>query len=263
MSKLYGLIGYPLSHSFSKKYFTEKFEREAIAGCEYNLYPLDTIGQFSQLISSNPLLSGLNVTIPYKESIIPFVDELDETAKAVGAVNCIKITTPESKIQNPKSTHLTGYNTDVVGFRKSIKPFLEQQHERALILGTGGASKAVAFVLKEIGIDCYFVTRDKQNANVAAAYSDKLFTYDELNDYIINAFKLIVNTTPVGMFPNINDCPPLPYQFLQSSHLLYDLVYNPVETEFLKQGRLKGTATVNGLSMLHLQAEEAWKIWNS
>lgn len=263
MQHQYGLIGFPLSHSFSKKYFTEKFEREAITGCEYNLYPLETLEELPQLITSNPSLYGLNVTIPYKESIIPFLDELDETAKAVGAVNCIRITPPHSQIANRKSQILTGYNTDVVGFRKSIKPFLEQQHERALILGTGGASKAVAYVLKEIGIDCYFVTRDKQNANVPPSYSDKLFTYDELNEYIINAFKLIVNTTPVGMYPNSSECPSLPYQFLQSTHLLYDLVYNPVETEFLKQGKMKGTATVNGLSMLHLQAEEAWRIWNS
>lgn len=263
MSASYGLIGYPLSHSFSKNYFTEKFKKEGITSADYQLYPLENIHQLPQLIAEKPALYGLNVTIPYKESVIPFLDELDETAKAVGAVNCIKITVPESKIQNLGSKHLKGYNTDVTGFRQSIKPFLELQHERALILGTGGASKAVAYVLHEIGIDCYFVTRDKQNANVPPQYSDKLFTYEELNEYIINAFKLIVNTTPVGMYPNTDACPALPYQFLQSSHLLYDLVYNPIETAFLKQGKSKGAATVNGLSMLHLQAEEAWRIWNS
>jgi shikimate dehydrogenase len=256
MVKHYGLIGYPLSHSFSKKYFTEKFEKDNITDCEYHLYPIENISKLPQLIAENTQLCGLNVTIPYKESVIPFLDELDETAKAVGAVNCIKIV-------NPSSSHiLKGYNTDIFGFRQSIKPFLEIQHERALILGTGGASKAVAFVLKEIGIDCYFVTRDKQKATVPPLYADKLFTYEELNEYIINAFKLIINTSPVGMYPNANEAPPIPYQFLQFSHLLYDLVYNPIETEFLKQGKLKGTAVVNGLSMLHLQAEEAWRIWN-
>ena len=260
MSASYGLIGYPLSHSFSKQYFTEKFEKEGISGCEYNLYPLEDIRSLPKLITENPGLKGLNVTIPHKESVLSFLDELDETAKAVGAVNCIKIT---SQILNPGSKNLKGYNTDVAGFRQSIKPFLEIQHERALIIGTGGAAKAVAYVLKDIGIDCYFVTRDKHGAKVSSYYSDKLFTYNELNEYIINAFKLIVNTTPVGMYPNVDGCPALPYQFLQPSHLLYDLVYNPIETEFLKQGKLKGTATVNGLSMLHLQAEEAWRIWNS
>lgn len=263
MSALYGLIGYPLSHSFSKRYFSEKFIKEGISGCEYNLYPLEDVNQLPQLIAEQTGLLGLNVTIPYKESVIPFLDELDETAKAVGAVNCIKIIRSGSHISHLISHISKGHNTDIIGFRQSIKPFLEIQHERALILGTGGASKAVAYVLKEIGIDCYFVTGDKQNARVSQSYSNRLFTYDELNEYIINAFKLIVNTTPVGMYPNISDCPSLPYQFLQSSHLLYDLVYNPTETEFLKQGKSKGTATVNGLSMLHLQAEEAWRIWNS
>lgn len=265
MNKTYGLIGYPLSHSFSKKYFTEKFEKEHIRDCEYNLYPIEDIGQFPKLIENNPSISGLNVTIPYKESVIPFLDELDETAKAVGAVNCIKIVTPDSKIQNPKSQILIGYNTDVFGFRQSIKPFLEIQHERALILGTGGASKAVAYVLKEIGIECFFVSRckeqDKRIKNQAPGA--KTFLYEELTDYIISSFKLIVNTTPVGMYPNINVAPEIPYQSLLPSHLLYDLVYNPTETEFLKRGKLQGASTVNGLSMLHQQAEEAWRIWNT
>lgn len=264
MNKTYGLIGSPLSHSFSKKYFSEKFVKENINDCEYNLYPIDNINQLPQLITDNPSLCGLNVTIPYKESVIPYLDELDETAKAVGAVNCIKIVTPKSKIQNPKSQILIGYNTDVFGFRQSIKPFLEIQHERALILGTGGASKAVAHVLKEIGIECFFVSRSKeQDTRIKNQDSGaKIFLYEELTDYIISAFKLIVNTTPVGMFPHINERPNLPYQFITSSHLLYDLVYNPTETEFLKRGKLQGASTVNGLSMLHQQAEEAWRIWN-
>ncbi len=257
MMKQYGLIGYPLSHSFSKKYFTEKFEKENIKDSEYNLFPIENINLLPQLIADNPSLCGLNVTIPYKESVIPFLNELDETAKAVGAVNCIKILKSDSAIHNPQSAILKGYNTDVYGFRQSIKPFLEIQHERALILGTGGASKAVAFVLKEIGIDCYFVSRTKNQES-----NDKIFTYDELNENIINAFKLIVNTSPVGTFPNINDAPAIPYNFISPSHLLYDLVYNPPETEFLKRGKAQGAATVNGLSMLQQQAEEAWNVWN-
>lgn len=260
MSKLYGLIGFPLSHSFSKKYFSEKFVKENSIDCEYTLYPIEDIKQLPQLISDNPALCGLNVTIPYKESVIPYLDELDETAKAVGAVNCIKILRDEVK-----APRLIGYNTDVFGFRQSIKPFLEIQHERALILGTGGASKAVAYVLKEIGIECFFVSRHKEQEarNKTQDSGTKTFLYEELNGNMINAFKLIVNTTPVGMFPHINELPNLPYQFITSLHLLYDLVYNPTETEFLKRGKLQGASTVNGLSMLHQQAEEAWRIWNT
>jgi shikimate dehydrogenase len=260
MNRTFGLIGYPLSHSFSKKYFTEKFEKNNIIDCEYNLYPIERINALPQLIAHTPTLSGLNVTIPYKESVIPFLDELDETAKAISAVNCIKIVSGNEyqvssiKYQVPR---LIGYNTDVYGFRQSIKPFLEMHHERALILGTGGAAKAVEYVLKEIGIDCYFVSRTKNQQS-----SSKLFLYEELNEYIINAFKLIVNTTPIGMYPHINEAPQLPYNYITSSHLLYDLVYNPIETEFLKHGKLQGASVVNGLSMLHQQAEEAWRIWN-
>ncbi|MCE3279117.1 MAG: shikimate dehydrogenase [Bacteroidetes bacterium] len=263
MKNKYGLIGYPLSHSFSKSYFNEKFEKENITDCEYELFPIKKIEELNSLIQAQPALKGLNVTIPYKETVIPFLDELDETAKAVGAVNCIKIENHDSqkdsklsKSNFPNQT-LKGYNTDVFGFRQSIKPFLETQHERALILGTGGASKAVHHVLKEIGIDCYFVTRDKTTSE-----NEKIFEYSELNEYMIAAFKLIVNTTPLGMFPDVNTSPEIPYQYITSSHLLYDLIYNPSETEFLKQGKAKGASTVNGLSMLKQQAEEAWRIWN-
>ena len=249
--KKYGLIGYPLSHSFSQKYFTEKFEKEQLTEHVYEVYPIEKITELPQLIKDNPELCGLSVTIPYKESVIPFLDELDETAKAVGAVNCIKITVDGSN--KPK---LTGYNTDIFGFRQSIKPFLETQHERALILGTGGAAKAVKHVLKEIGIDCFFATRNKPG-NTA----NNIFTYEELNGNMIMAFKLIVNATPVGMFPDVDASPEIPYQYIAPGHLLYDLVYNPPETAFLKKGKEKGAATVNGLSMLHQQAEEAWRIW--
>ncbi|MGZ4118699.1 MAG: shikimate dehydrogenase family protein [Bacteroidia bacterium] len=265
MQKLYGLIGYPLTHSFSKKYFTEKFEKENIADSTYELFPIVSIDLLPQLIKDNPNLRGLNVTIPYKESVIPFLDELDETAKIVGAVNCIKMEPglPAGQTGNKdQKSRLTGFNTDVFGFRQSIKPFLENHHERALIMGTGGASKAVEFVLKEIGIDCYFVSRDKNEVSGIRYQDKKIFSYDELNEYVLNAFKLIVNTTPVGMFPNINEAPQLPYDLISPSHLLYDLVYNPAETEFLKRGKEKGALIVNGLSMLHQQAEEAWRIWN-
>ena len=202
-------------------------------------------------------LRGLNVTIPYKESVIPFLDELDETAKEIGAVNCIRILDDAAQ---PSEKRLIGYNTDAFGFRQSIKPFLETQHERALILGTGGASKAVHYVLKTIGIDCYFVTRTKIISNQLITKNE--FSYEELNEYVMSAFKLIVNTTPVGMYPNVDEAPAIPYEFLTPSHLLYDLVYNPAETEFLKRGKKMGASTLNGLSMLHQQAEEAWRIWN-
>lgn len=254
--KSYGLIGYPLSHSFSKKYFTEKFDKEGISDCFYELFPIEQISQLPQLINDNPTLCGLNVTIPYKQAVISLLDELDETAKEVNAVNCIKVV--RNKNYPEAKQHLIGYNTDVFGFRQSIKPFIETKHERALILGTGGASKAVYHVLKKIGIDCYFVTRNKD----LHVKNNHYFNYEELNEHIIAAFKLIVNTTPVGMFPSIGEYPSIPYQFLGPNHLLYDLVYNPLETTFLKKGKQQGAATINGLSMLHQQAEEAWRIWN-
>lgn len=253
---IYGLIGYPLGHSFSEKYFSEKFEKENILGCEYNLYPIEKIELLPQLIQENNLLRGLNVTIPYKESVIPFLDELDNTAKGIGAVNCIKITEDKTgKGGIVKNKKLTGYNTDVFGFKQSIKPFLEKQHEKALILGTGGASKAVAYVLKEIGIDCYFVSRSKKSN------TPNMFTYVELNEYIIKAFKLIVNTSPLGTFPNVHEAPEIPYSFISSEHLICDLVYNPPRTEFLKRGEARGAVVLNGLTMLQQQAEEAWRIW--
>ena len=248
--KLFGLIGYPLSHSFSQKYFNEKFEKENIRGCEFNVYPIHSIDLLPELINENSYLKGLSVTLPYKESVIPFLNQLDVSAERVGAVNCIKI----------NNNQLTGYNTDVYGFRQPIKPFLEIQHERALILGTGGASKAVAYVLKEIGIDCYFVTRNKTNQNSG---DNKLFSYQELNDNIMNAFKLIVNASPVGMFPDVNNAPEIPYQYLTSSHLLYDLVYKPAKTLFLQKGEARGATTENGYDMLLIQAEASWKIWNN
>jgi shikimate dehydrogenase len=247
MFKQYGLIGYPLSHSFSAGYFNEKFKRENITGCTYTAFPLEDIASFPALLAANPALRGLSVTIPYKEKIIPFLDQLDPVAAVVGAVNCIRIGEDGKK---------TGFNTDVFGFRQSIKPFLEIQHEKALILGTGGASKAVRHVLSEIGIDCYFVSRTK------TPEAQKTFSYEEVNEYVMKAFNLIVNCTPCGMFPDIENKPDLPYELTSPSHLFYDLIYNPAETAFLREGKKHGAATVNGLSMLQQQAEEAWRLWS-
>lgn len=244
----FGLIGQTLTHSFSGKYFSEKFAREGITDAVYELYPLGSIAQFPELAASHPDLLGLNVTIPYKEAILPFLDELEETAKEIGAVNTIRFSGGKSQ----------GFNTDVYGFRQSIKPFLTSRHERALLLGTGGASKAVHHVLRNIGIDCAFVTRNKQNA----PKDTLLFNYDELNHYVMDAFKLIVNCTPLGTFPDIHSFPPIPYEHLGPDHLLYDLVYNPAETQFLLRGKQYHAQTMNGFDMLRLQAEKSWQIWN-
>lgn len=251
--KQFGLIGYPLSHSFSQKYFTEKFEKLGLEGYCYDLLPIDNIDAFSKLINDNPNLVGLNVTIPYKEAVIPFLDELNETAKTVGAVNTIHlIPSPSSKGEGRK---LIGYNSDVIGFAQSLKPLLHPHHERALILGTGGAAKAVAYVLKGLGIQYYFVSREAKNI-------PNCLTYADLNEAVFNACKLVVNTSPVGMYPTIEDAPALPYQYFTNRHLAYDLVYNPTETKFMQLAAKQGAHVVNGLNMLHFQAEAAWKIWN-
>ncbi len=244
--KLYGLIGYPLGHSFSKKYFTEKFEKEKIDGCSYESFPIESIDKFPQLLLDNPNLQGINVTIPYKVEVMKYLDELDASAEEIGAVNCIK--REEGK--------LTGYNTDAYGFAKSIKPFLAKQHEKALILGTGGASKAIEYVLKQLGVTCFFVSRIKKEDEPNS------LSYEELNHHVMETCKLIVNCSPVGTFPNIDQAPAIPYNFITSEHFLYDLVYNPIETEFLKRGKQKGAIVLNGLPMLENQAEEAWRIWN-
>lgn len=242
--KIFGLIGYPLTHSFSKKYFTEKFEKLGLTDCSYELFPIEQIEDLPQFIANNPNLVGLNVTIPYKEAVLPYLTGLDVTAKAVEAINTILI----------KGGEFTGYNTDVIGFSQSIKPLLHPQHERALILGTGGAAKAVAHVLKGLGIQYYFVSREKKN-------SPNSLTYSELNQAVFNACKLIVNATPVGMYPNIDNASALPYEFFTAEHLAYDLVYNPTDTRFMQLAAQQGAHAVNGLNMLYSQAEAAWKIW--
>ena len=251
MKKL-GLIGFPVSHSFSKDYFTHKFSKETENDFSYDLFPLENLDQLMPLIHTEKELIGLNVTIPYKVSILPYLDELDETAKIVGAVNCILINRENSH------TTLKGYNTDVFGFRQSIKPFLESQHERALILGTGGAAKAVRYVLEGIGVPCWMVSRDRTRFK-----EEKIFSYSELNDTILNQFKLIVNASPVGTFPNSLEYPSIPYSGIGVGHLVYDLVYNPDETIFLKKAKENGAVSINGLSMLYHQADEAFRIWKN
>lgn len=241
----YGLIGKNLSHSFSKAYFQKKFADLGLDYLEYTNFELQDISELRTVLAKNPLLRGFNVTIPYKESIIPFMDELSPEARGIAAVNCVKIT-------NGK---LIGHNTDAYGFASSIKPFLEPQHSRALVLGTGGASKAVVFVLKRLNVEVFFASTTKKRQGT--------FAYDTLNERLFNACKFIINTTPVGMFPHINECPNIPYECISSQHLVYDLIYNPEETLFLKKAKEQGATTINGLSMLQLQAEKSWEIWNS
>ena len=241
--KQYGLIGKTLDHSFSKSYFENKFSTEHIQNASYSNFPIESIEEFKSLIKKTSI-SGLNITIPYKTSIIPFLDELSEEAKSIGAVNTILF----------KNDQLIGYNTDYIGFHNAIKPFLKNTMEQALILGTGGASKAVVYALEKIGIKCLCVSRFP---------NEQQLNYDQLNDLVLKHHLLIVNTTPLGTTPNINECPDIPYQFITEQHLLVDLVYNPEETLFLKKGRKNLANTLNGKSMLIHQAEEAWKIWNS
>lgn len=243
--KKFGLIGFPLIHSFSKKYFTEKFENENI-DAQYDLYELDDISKFNELISSVEL-SGLNVTIPYKEKVIPFLNELDETAARIGAVNVIQF-----RHINGKSV-LKGYNSDTIGFEASIKPLLLPRHSKALILGTGGASKAIVYALQKLGIETTFVSRSSRTG---------CFTYQELNKEIIEEYKLIINASPVGTFPHTAECPDIPYHFIGTGHLVFDVVYNPAETQFLAKAKAQGATTINGEGMLTGQAVAAWRIWN-
>jgi shikimate dehydrogenase len=242
--KQYGLIGKSLSHSFSKTYFEQKFIKEGIIDTNYSLFELSEIADFKDLIDKKSFC-GLNVTIPYKEAIIPFLDQLDEEAKAIGAVNTIQFT----------ASGLKGFNTDLIGFRNSIKPFLENIHTRALILGTGGASMAVAYALEQLGIKILYVSRTPKNENQ--------ISYADVNQFVMKHHLLIINTSPIGTHPNINDAPKIPYEYLTEQHFLYDLVYNPAETAFLKKAIAAGAIAVNGEQMLKIQAEEAWKIWTS
>lgn len=241
----YGLIGFPLSHSFSENYFANKFLREGIADCSYQNFPLENIRQLSKLIE-DPDLKGLNVTIPYKEKIIPFLHHSNDVVKAIGACNCIQI--------HEKS--LRGYNTDAIGFEKSLTPQLKPHHTKALILGEGGAAKAVAYVLDKIGIEYLYLVRKGRSENNKVLFGDA-------TNSLFDSHTLIVNSTPLGTFPNINECPPINYDVLTDKHYLYDLVYNPGKTLFLQKGEDKGATIKNGYEMLVLQAEESWKIWNA
>lgn len=244
MNKLFGLIGKNLNYSFSKKYFTTKFEKEELIGYSYENFDLQTITQFPKIIRENPTIVGLNVTIPYKEKIIPFLDKLNKKASKIGAVNCIKIT---------KKGKLKGYNTDYYGFKKSLEHLLEPHHQKALILGTGGASKAVAFALEELGILYTFVSRSKK---------EDALDYKYINSTTFDNFQIIINCTPLGTHPNVEEFPPIPYDFFTEDHIAFDLIYNPEETEFLKRAKAKNAVTKNGYEMLVLQAEKGWKIWN-
>ncbi len=240
--KKYGLIGYPLGHSFSERWFREKFAREGIMDCSYTAMPIAHIGMLPELLAANPGLRGLNVTIPYKEAVMPYLTRLDDEARQVGAVNCVKIENGE----------LTGYNTDVYGFRRSLLGLIGDQRPDALVLGSGGAAKAVAHVLRGLGMAYRIVSRRKSGEGLA---------YDELTTEVIARHPLIVNTTPLGTYPAVDGCPALPYDGIGAGHFLYDLVYNPPLTRFLAQGAERGAATMNGERMLVGQAERSWEIW--
>lgn len=245
--KQYGLIGYPLGHSFSVGYFNEKFKAEHI-DAEYLNFEIPAIDHFMEVVNDHPDLCGLNVTIPYKQQVIPFLDELDKTAAAIGAVNVIKlIRQPKGKIK------LVGYNSDVIGFCQSIEPLLHASHTHALVLGTGGASKAVLYGLKSLGLQVTYVSRTKR---------ENVLSYKDLSPEVMAQYTVIVNASPVGMYPKVDQSPDIPYNLLTPNHLLYDLIYNPDETLFLKKGKTHGAVTKNGLEMLLLQAFAAWKIWN-
>ncbi|WP_103326676.1 shikimate dehydrogenase family protein [Bacteroidetes bacterium endosymbiont of Geopemphigus sp.] len=242
--RLFGLIGKNISYSFSKKYFTEKFHNEKILKARYELFDLPDIENFIPLLARYPDLSGLNVTIPYKEDIVPYLTELKAQAREIGAVNTIKI----------RGDERIGYNTDIYGFEKSFTKYLLPKHKQALVLGRGGAAKAVGFVLKKMGIPFQPVSRDEKKVHLS---------YSSLDKSILEKYQIIINCTPLGTYPYTDQCPLLPYQYLGTQHYLYDLVYNPLESLFLKIGKSQGALTQNGLQMLHLQAERAWEIWNA
>lgn len=241
----FGLIGYPLGHSFSKKYFTAKFQKEGIANCSFDLYEIPQISDFEAVLSENPELEGMSVTIPYKQDVIPYLDELDPACEAIGAVNCVKISPDKLK----------GYNTDYIGFRLSLEKWVQGFDVKALVLGTGGASKAVKEALKDLKIEFLSVSRNS---------GPGLILYEDLslNPEILKSHQLIINTTPLGTFPKVEEIPEIPLDQLNSSHLVFDLVYNPAETRLMNACIAAGGKAQNGLEMLELQAEAAWKIWN-
>ncbi|ARV10505.1 shikimate dehydrogenase [Winogradskyella sp. PC-19] len=240
----FGLIGKDIDYSFSRGYFAEKFKAENLPH-EYVNFDLQNISEFEDIFKNSENIKGLNVTIPYKETVIPFLDKLNKRAKEIGAVNTIKIS---------KKGKLIGHNTDFYGFKNSLKPHLQKHHKKALILGTGGASKAIAYALEQLKIEFHFVSRTKKEGVT--------FTYADLTDAIINAHQILINCSPVGTFPDINTCPDIPYDGISEHHILYDLIYNPPQTKFLRLGESQNAITINGSKMLELQAEKSWEIWN-
>ena len=242
----YGLIGYPLGHSFSVNFFNQKFEDEHI-NAKYINFEIPDISQIIEVVSANPELKGLNVTIPYKERVIEFLDQLSPEARAIGAVNVIRVSHDGGKIR------MKGYNSDVIGFTQSIEPMLESHHKKALVLGTGGASKAVCYGLKSLGIESVCVSRYER---------PKTICYKDITPAVVAEYSVIVNCTPAGMFPNTAQCPPLPYEALDERNILYDLIYNPDTTLFMKRGAERGAQVKNGLEMLLLQAFASWEIWS-
>ena len=244
----YGLLGYPLGHSFSKTYFNQKFQAEHI-DAEYVNFEITSIRELKNIVKKNTNLRGLNVTLPYKTLVMSLLDEIEEDARLIGAVNVIAF-----RKGSFGKYKLKGYNSDIIGFRQSIRPLLDVSHRKALILGTGGSSKAVFQGLKQLGLASTFVSRSAK---------DFCITYGEISPRILEQYTVIVNTTPVGMYPDIDDCPPIPYELLTPRHLLYDLLYNPDETLFMRKGKAQGATVKNGLEMLLLQAFASWEIWHS
>lgn len=242
----YGLIGYPLGHSFSKNFFNQKFEDEGVDAV-YENFEIPSVEVMQEVVDKNPNLKGLNVTIPYKQKVLPFLDSITPEAQAIGAVNVIKV------IHSGKKTVLKGYNSDVIGFTKSIEPMLEKFHKKALILGTGGASKAIDYGLRSLGLETVFVSRFKR---------DNTIQYGDITPEVVKEYNVIVNCTPCGMYPHADECPQLPYEAMDEHTILYDLIYNPDQTLFMKKGAEYGANTKNGLEMLLLQAFASWDIWN-
>lgn len=242
--KIYGLLGHPLSHSFSKKFFDEKFDKENILNTQFKLFDLETINELPKLIEQEMNLKGFAITIPYKEQILSYLNKVDETVQQIKACNCVKII----------NGALHGFNTDVIGFEKMLLPLLKPHHTKALILGTGGAAKAVAFVLKKMNIEFTYVSRK---------VAENQLSYEQLTEEIIKLNPLIINCSPLGTYPNIESFPAIPYEYISTQHLLVDLVYNPPQTAFMQKGLSKGAVVCNGYQMLVLQAEENWKIWNT
>lgn len=239
----YGLLGRTLKHSFSERYFAEKFSRLGIKDAVYQNFELDAIDELPRLLAEQAGLKGLNVTIPYKEEVVPFLTEKSDVVEAIGACNTIRI----------EGRKLSGYNTDVVGFRKTIEPQLKPHHKKALVLGTGGASKAVGYVLSQLGLEYDLVSRKKAEGQCG---------YEDLGQELLSTHHLIINTTPLGMYPNVDADPPVPYEFITPQHFLFDLIYNPAKTKFLAEGEKQGAQICNGHQMLIEQAEESWRIWS-